>query len=395
MSGAIFVHKKIKSMKNNTATISGDIPIRVVKMFGYELSYPLSDIYKRSCKFGEYPDIWKLETVTPAPKKYPPQSPKELRKISGTYNFSKIYEKFLAEVLVEDMTPTSDPSQYGNEKGISTQHYLIKMIDRVLKCLDKNNSKEAYAVVAQLIDWNQAFDRQCPKLGINSFIRNGVRKSIIPVLINYFQNRQMRVKWHGLYSKIHSLPGGGPQGCYLGQLEYGSQSNDSGDCVSAEDRYKFVDDMSLLEWINLITCGIATYNFRNHVASDIAIGDSYLPAENIQSQNYLNTIQNWTEDNKMRLNAEKSNLMIFNFTHNYQFSTRLYLQDTLLNIVSETKLLGTWISSDLTWWKNTNFITKKAYQKLEIVRKLYTFNVSIPDLVLIYTLYIRSTLEFN
>ena len=130
-------------MKNNTVTISGDIPIRVIKMFGYEPSYPLSDIYKRSCKFGEYPDIWKLETVTPAPKKYPPQSPKELRKISGTYNFSKIYEKFLAEVLVEDMTPTSDPSQYGNEKGISTQHYLIKMIDKVLKCLDENNSREA------------------------------------------------------------------------------------------------------------------------------------------------------------------------------------------------------------------------------------------------------------
>ena len=97
----------------------------------------------------------------------------------------------------------------------------------------------------------------------------------------------------------------------------------------------------------------------------------------------------------MRLNAEKTSVMIFNFTYNYQFSTRLYLQDTLLNIVNETKLLGTWISSDLTWWKNTNYITRKAFQKLEIVRRLYEFNVSLPDLVLIYTLYVRSTLEFN
>ena len=38
------------------------------------------------------------------------------------------------------------------KKGISTQYYLIKMIGRVLKCIDENNSKEAYAVVAQLID---------------------------------------------------------------------------------------------------------------------------------------------------------------------------------------------------------------------------------------------------
>ena len=97
----------------------------------------------------------------------------------------------------------------------------------------------------------------------------------------------------------------------------------------------------------------------------------------------------------MRLNAEKTSVMIFNFTYNYQFSTRLYLQDTLLNIVNETKLLGTWISSDLTWWKNTNYITRKAFQKIEIVRRLYEFNVSLPDLVLIYTLYVRSTLEFN
>ena len=45
-----FVHQKIKSMKNNTATVMGDIPIKVIKMFGYELSFPLSNIYKRGCK---------------------------------------------------------------------------------------------------------------------------------------------------------------------------------------------------------------------------------------------------------------------------------------------------------------------------------------------------------
>ena len=59
------------------------------------------------------------------------------------------------------------------------------------------------------------------------------------------------------------------------------------------------------------------------------------------------------------------------------------------------KLLGTIVSSDLTWWENTNFIVKKAYQRLEIIRKLYEFNVPVNDLVQIYTLYVRSILEFN
>ena len=73
--------------------------------------------------------------------------------------------------------------------GLNKNHnYLVIMINRILTCLDTNNSKEAYAVLSHLVDWNQAFDRQCPKLGINAFIKNGVRKSVIPVLINYFQD---------------------------------------------------------------------------------------------------------------------------------------------------------------------------------------------------------------
>ena len=97
----------------------------------------------------------------------------------------------------------------------------------------------------------------------------------------------------------------------------------------------------------------------------------------------------------MKLNQKKTKVIVFNYTRNYQFATRLYLQDTLLEIVHQTKLLGTIISSDLTWWQNTNNLTTKGYQRLEILRKLYQFNIPTEDLVHIYTLYVRSILEFN
>jgi hypothetical protein len=97
----------------------------------------------------------------------------------------------------------------------------------------------------------------------------------------------------------------------------------------------------------------------------------------------------------MKLNKEKTKVMIFNFTFNFQFSTRVYLEDTLLDLVNETKLLGCQLSSDMTWWRNTNNLTKKGYQRLEIIRKLYSFKVPLKDLSHIYTLYVRSILEFN
>ena len=46
---------------------------------------------------------------------------------------------------------------------------------------DNNAKGDVFAVVANLIDWNNAFPRQCPKLGVESFIRNGVRPSLIPL----------------------------------------------------------------------------------------------------------------------------------------------------------------------------------------------------------------------
>ena len=85
------------------------------------------------------------------------------------------------------MEENLDRAQFGNQKGMSIQHYLIQMIHRILTVLDKNSRGEVFAVVANLIDWNNAFPRQCPKLGIDSFLKNGVRPSLIPLLINYFK----------------------------------------------------------------------------------------------------------------------------------------------------------------------------------------------------------------
>ena len=76
------------------------------------------------------------------------------------------------------------------------------MIDRILGALDSHSRGEKCAVLATLVDWKEAFPRQCPKLGIESFVKNGVRAPLIPILISYFQNCKMKVKCHGVMSAI-------------------------------------------------------------------------------------------------------------------------------------------------------------------------------------------------
>ena len=179
----------------------------------------------------------------------------------------------------------------------------------------------------------------------------------------------------------------------LGILEYLSQSNSSANCVNEEDRFKFVDDLTVLEIINLLTIGLTCYNVKAQVPSDIIENNQFIPPENLKSQVYLETISNWTRNQKMALNKKKCKSMFFNFSRNYQFSSRLKIDNEIIETVQEIKLLGTTITNDLKWAKNTEKIVKKANKRMELLRRITNFGASWDDLKNIYILYIRSLLE--
>ena len=64
-----------------------------------------------------------------------------------------------------------------------------------------------------------------------------------------------------------------------------------------------------------------------------------------------------------------------------------------LEVVSSTKLLGKIISEDLKWDKNINSIIKKAYARMQLIKKIICFNPPKEDLITIYISFIRSLLE--
>ena len=85
--------------------------------------------------------------------------------------------------------------------------------------------------------------------------------------------------------------------------------------------------------------------------------------------------------------------MTINFCSSSQFETRLYLGDKLLEQVKEATLLGVILTDDLKWHRNTQNLVQRAYKRMSILRNLVAFNVPKYDLVIIYTLYIRSIIE--
>ena len=172
-----------------------------------------------------------------------------------------------------------------------------------------------------------------------------------------------------------------------------SQSNNNADCVSESDRFKFIDDLSVLEIVNLLTVGLTSFNLKQQVPTDIPSHNQYIPADNLQSQVWLNSINDWTVNQQMLINEKKTKTIIFNYTDNYQFTTRLTINDQPIEVIKSTKLLGTVLTNKLSWNLNTAAIVRKANARMQLLRKVASFGTSADELKDIYILYIRSILE--
>ena len=203
----------------------------------------------------------------------------------------------------------------------------------------------------------------------------------------------MTVKWHGVKSGVRGLPGGSPQGASLGLWSFLSQTNDNPEDAKNDEIYKFVDDKSVIEIINLFSIGLASHNVRATVPSNIPMTNCFIPAEHLKTQSNLEKVDSWAESKQMKLNSKKTKVMAFNFSSDKKFSTDIKLKNETIETVSETKLLGTIITDDLRWNRNTENIVRETNKRMRLLHRASKFTSNIKDLKQIYMLQIRSKLD--
>ena len=143
------VLETLESMNMNKAGRKEDIPARIYKHFATIFCAPITHMINCAIREGKWPSFLKSEKVTPIPKISRPQYIKDLRPISGLFNMSKILEKITCKLVLADMKKHIDPSQFAGQKKLSTEHYLVKMLDAIMRAIDNNDSK---AVIALFVD---------------------------------------------------------------------------------------------------------------------------------------------------------------------------------------------------------------------------------------------------
>ncbi len=303
--------------------------------------------------------------VVPIPKGQP-HSINNLRPISLTCVFAKVFEEFVTSWIMDDIGASLDKQQFGSLKGTSTDHCFIHLLDKVYKNTDC--SKNSSVIVAT--DFSKAFDRVDHNILVTKFINLGVRKSIIPWVCSFLSNRTQAVLFQSNLSEWRAIHAGVPQGTKLGPVAFLAMINDAGSISPHVNHYKYVDDLTLCQ------------SFQN-------VGQI------IYTQSELDRLHEWAVDNNMKLNPNKCKAMTVSFKRN----TPIYPQALCTNnsIVEQgnfLKILGDYIQNDLKWNLHINKMSISFNSRLYFLRQLKRCGVPIDDLVRVYVQYVRPSVEY-
>ena len=113
--------------------------------------------------------------------------------------------------------------------------------------LYNQDSPEPTAILACLVDFSKAFNRQDHSILITKLSDLGVPSWLLKIVISFLSNRRMVVRYKGETSSLKNLPGGGPQGALFGLLlflvlvndiGFNDQTNENGKIITCKGRVK-------------------------------------------------------------------------------------------------------------------------------------------------------------
>ena len=289
-------------------------------------------------------------------------------------------------------------------KGNSIAHYLIEFIE----------NKEATAILACMIDFSKAFNRQNHNILITKLSDLGCPAWLVKIVMAFLKDRNMVVRYKGATSSSKYLPGGGPQGTLLGLLlfiilindaGFKNQTSNVGDVITSKKNLneanqihlKYVDDLTVAESI-ILKDNVIEVPIEERLQPDVfhaRTGHALIPG-NSSSRVFqeINEINEYATANEMKLNLKKTKFMLFNPSRKIDFMPTFSLDNhTEIELVEEMKLLGVVITSDMKFNKNTEFIVKRAFKRIWMLKRLKNLGANSEQLIDVYIKQIRSVVE--
>ena len=142
-------------------------------------------------------------------------------------------------------------------------------------------------------------------------------------------------------------------------------------------KVKFVDDGSVAVSVNLKSCLIPDEQDRPRPLKYHERTCHVLPEDNNLLHHYIRDTEEFTQQNKMIINKQKTKVISFTKSRKWDFPPELSFSDgTPIECVPSVRLVGVLVTQDLKWFQNTKFICEKARSKLWILRRMQALELN-------------------
>ena len=328
----------IKKMKGKGAAGPENIQPSFLKSLGPLALQELLSIFKSSLSLAHCLRIWRVATIILLLK--PGKSPSEVASFCPTSLTScviKLLERILADRLYYIAKTNNMFSRFQAAfcKGRSCEDQITQMVQAIKDGFQQRPMK---CSVLTLLDFSKAYDTVWREKLLLHMLNTGIPPTFIHWIRSFLNDRRGRVQLFSVFSSSQRFTQGLPQGSVLAPLLFLFYINDLASTLNDDAVIAlFANDVSILTPAGKREDAEAT------------------------TQSVVNSVVTWSQEWKLNLNAEKSEVCPFStWLNNSSWNPATFMGNQKVRVNTTPRLLGVILDRSLTFnahLKKTNSIS--------------------------------------